>query len=141
MKKLLLPLMLLISISLYSQQQVDLKIEEPKKNTGFMSPKGYLITGLSLNVIGTGIALLADDLVKDAPVTYSAIEHEQALRFAGNNTESYQVINQRYQQRLTNDIHALEQREKKVKEVKGFGIAGLAVGLVFDVVGVVNLFK
>ena len=142
MKRLLLPLLLLISLSSFAQDKVDLKMkEEPKVDTGFMGPKGYLITGLTLNVLGTGIALLADELIKDAPVTYSVDSHREAIRIVGDNPESMQVINKRFQDKLNNDIRALEEREKKVKGVKTLGVTGLAVGLIFDVVGIVNLFK
>ena len=144
MKKLFLPILLLsISLSSFAQTEpVDLKIkEEPKVNTGFMGPKGYLITGLTLNVVGTGIALLADELVKDAPVTYSITSHQEAIRIVGDNPQAIQEINRRSQQKLNNDIQALEQREKKVKGVKTLGVTGLAVGLIFDVAGIVNLFK
>ena len=94
MKGLLLPLLLLISLFSFAQDKVNLKIkEEPKVNTGFMGPKGYLITGLTLNVVGTGIALLADDLVKAAPVTYSVANHQEAIRIVGDNPDAMQVIN------------------------------------------------
>ena len=106
-----------------------------------MGPKGYLITGLTLNVVGTGIALLADELVKDAPITYSVASHQEAIRIVGDNPQAIQEMNRRYQEKINTDIRALEQREKKVKGVKTLGITGLAVGLIFDVAGIVNLFK
>ena len=145
MKKLLLPLLLFVSTSSFAQMMhkkealpVDLRIEQ---DADTKKGKTFLITGISLNVAGIGAALLADELVGYPEMDMTPEEYAYRQRIAGDNAEAQQLAADQFLASSYKYAEDIEAREKKVDTIKAIGITSAAVGVGFDIAGIMKLFK
>ncbi len=143
MKKLILPLLLLISISVNAQvlpsqeKEVDLRINQKSIKQG----RNQLLAGFTISAIGTGLAVLAPSLVKEPVLGYSHEKYAKEVASLGDNDEARDVVVKRYNDSLTKYSNDLNNMDKKIKNIRGIGITGMSVGLVLNITGLYSMFS
>jgi hypothetical protein len=98
-----------------------------------------LMVGLALSAVGTGLAILAPDLVKEPTPIMTFSEYQEQLRLAGTNTSAQEVVHQRYEASMTDYEDSLAEMENKINTFRYIGVGAVSVGLVFNLTGIHSL--